>query len=151
MVLLLNYRARGAPSLGPTPPRRPITALTGCPPPRAAPGDVPGAKGSPTRQYFPIQPVFRPPRKRKKTPQGSARRPLVRAASAPPRVGRAEQASPGGRRKPAEQRRRRRVTLTLTLFTLPPQRSLPGSQKWTRVITGINYHYRELPSELPQS
>jgi len=35
------------------PPRRPITALTGCPPPRAAPGDVPGAKGSPTRQYFP--------------------------------------------------------------------------------------------------
>ena len=57
MVLLLNYRARGAPSLGPTPPRRPITALTGCPPPRAAPGDVPGAKGSPIRQYFPDWPV----------------------------------------------------------------------------------------------
>ena len=56
MALLLSYRARGAPPSA-RPPRRPITALTGCPPPRAAPGDVPGAKGSPIRQYFPDWPV----------------------------------------------------------------------------------------------
>ena len=33
--------------------RRPITALPGCPPPWAAPSDVPGAKGSPICRYFP--------------------------------------------------------------------------------------------------
>ena len=45
-------RARGAPPSA-RPPRRPITALTGCPPPRAPLGDVPGAKGSPISQSFP--------------------------------------------------------------------------------------------------
>ena len=46
-------RARGAPPPRADPPRRPITALTGCPPPRAPLGDVPGAKGSPISQSFP--------------------------------------------------------------------------------------------------
>ena len=49
------------------------------------------------------------PRKKKKAPQGTAQRPLARAASAPPQVGRAGHASPGGGRKPAGQGRRGRV------------------------------------------
>ena len=53
MVLLLKTARAGHPPLGPTAPRRPITALTGCPPPRAPLGDVPGAKGSPISQSFP--------------------------------------------------------------------------------------------------
>ena len=47
----LNPRAAG---------RRPITALPGCPPPWAAPSDVPGVNGSPVCRYFPGLSLFKP-------------------------------------------------------------------------------------------
>ena len=56
MVLLLKTARAGHPPRADLP-RQPITALTGCPPPRAPLDDVPGAKGSPIRQYFPDWPV----------------------------------------------------------------------------------------------
>ena len=52
MVLLLKTARAGHPPRADLP-RQPITALTGCPPPRAPLGDVPGAKGSPISQSFP--------------------------------------------------------------------------------------------------
>ena len=52
MVLLLKTARAGHPPRADLP-RQPITALTECPPPRAPLDDVPGAKGSPIRQYFP--------------------------------------------------------------------------------------------------
>ena len=58
MVLLLNYRARGAPSLGPTPRDGPLPHSPGVPRPGPPPATCLGPKAVPHASIFPIQPVL---------------------------------------------------------------------------------------------
>ena len=59
MVLLLNYRARGAPSLGPTPrDGGPLPHSPGVPRPGPPPATCLGPKAVPHASIFPIQPVL---------------------------------------------------------------------------------------------
>ena len=54
MVLLLNYRARGAPSLGPTPRDGPLPHSPGVPRPGPPPATCLGPKAAPYASIFPI-------------------------------------------------------------------------------------------------
>ena len=59
MVLLLNYRARGAPSLGPTPRDGPLPHSPGVPRPGPPPATCLGPKAAPYASIFPIGPLIK--------------------------------------------------------------------------------------------